>query len=112
VFLEIAAENLIKAEPPVWQEGLFTEFGKWMDGWESRRKVKKETGSTYWPRKGAKIQMPLLQHRKAISSICFCKTFKKTFLLQKHLQNFKLISYTTTVKLFLRNKSLNGDIYH
>ena len=34
-----AAENLSKSEPPVWKEGLFTTFGKWMDGWESRRKV-------------------------------------------------------------------------
>ena len=33
-----AAENMLKAEPAVWKEG-FTEFGKWMDGWETRRKV-------------------------------------------------------------------------
>lgn len=32
------AENLLKPEPPVWKEGVFTEFGKWMDGWETRRK--------------------------------------------------------------------------
>ena len=32
------AENLLKIEAPVWKEGLFTEFGKWMDGWETRRK--------------------------------------------------------------------------
>ena len=31
------AENLLVAEPAVWQEG-FTEQGKWMDGWETRRK--------------------------------------------------------------------------
>jgi len=31
------AENLLKSEDPVWKEG-FTECGKWMDGWESRRK--------------------------------------------------------------------------
>ena len=35
----LAAENLLKSEDPVWKEG-FTECGKWMDGWESRRKVK------------------------------------------------------------------------
>jgi allantoicase len=33
-----AAENLLNSEPPVWKEG-FTDFGKWMDGWETRRKV-------------------------------------------------------------------------
>ncbi|KAG7190147.1 hypothetical protein KM043_006277 [Ampulex compressa] len=32
------AENLLKDEEPVWKEGLFTEFGKWMDGWETRRR--------------------------------------------------------------------------
>ena len=31
------AENLLSSEAAVWQEG-FTEQGKWMDGWETRRK--------------------------------------------------------------------------
>jgi allantoicase len=31
-------ENLLKTEKPVWKEEAFTERGKWMDGWESRRK--------------------------------------------------------------------------
>jgi allantoicase len=31
-------ENLLKAEPPVFIADKYTEFGKWMDGWESRRK--------------------------------------------------------------------------
>lgn len=31
-------ENLLKASAPVWREGLYTERGKWMDGWESRRR--------------------------------------------------------------------------
>ncbi|XP_001605000.1 probable allantoicase isoform X1 [Nasonia vitripennis] len=31
------AENLLKSEEPVWRED-YTEFGKWMDGWETRRK--------------------------------------------------------------------------
>ena len=33
-----SAENLLKTEPAVWKDG-FTDFGKWMDGWETRRKV-------------------------------------------------------------------------
>ncbi|XP_074103885.1 putative inactive allantoicase [Cotesia typhae] len=32
------AENLLKDEEPVWQEDAYTEFGKWMDGWETRRR--------------------------------------------------------------------------
>jgi allantoicase len=30
-------ENLIKRGAPVWIEGKYTDRGKWMDGWETRR---------------------------------------------------------------------------
>ena len=31
-------ESLIKPTQPEWREGLYTERGKWMDGWETRRR--------------------------------------------------------------------------
>jgi allantoicase len=31
-------ENLLKASAPEWREGVYTERGKWMDGWETRRR--------------------------------------------------------------------------
>jgi allantoicase len=31
-------ERLIAPEAPVWREGKYTERGKWMDGWETRRR--------------------------------------------------------------------------
>ena len=31
-------ENLVKPEAPVWIDGKYTDRGKWMDGWESRRR--------------------------------------------------------------------------
>src|SRR5687768_350589 len=31
-------ENLLKATTPVFLEGEYTDRGKWMDGWESRRR--------------------------------------------------------------------------
>jgi allantoicase len=31
-------ENLVKAARPVWREGEYTDRGKWMDGWETRRR--------------------------------------------------------------------------
>ena len=31
-------ESLLVAAAPVWLEGKFTERGKWMDGWETRRR--------------------------------------------------------------------------
>lgn len=33
-----AAGNLLLEDAPIWKEGLYTEFGKWYDGWETRRK--------------------------------------------------------------------------
>ncbi len=32
------ASNLIKGTAPEWREGVYTDRGKWMDGWESRRR--------------------------------------------------------------------------
>ena len=31
-------ESLLKPGVPEWREGLYTERGKWMDGWETRRR--------------------------------------------------------------------------
>src|SRR5947208_8946715 len=31
-------ENLLEPHKPVWKEHEYTDRGKWMDGWESRRK--------------------------------------------------------------------------
>ncbi|XP_069461111.1 probable inactive allantoicase isoform X2 [Ambystoma mexicanum] len=32
------AENLLKRHPPEFKADVFTDYGKWMDGWETRRK--------------------------------------------------------------------------
>src|SRR5919204_832002 len=31
-------ESLLKGSAPEWREGVYTERGKWMDGWETRRR--------------------------------------------------------------------------
>ena len=41
-------ENLIKAAAPVWRDGEYTERGKWMDGWETRRRRDLEPGDHDW----------------------------------------------------------------
>jgi len=38
--------NLIKAGPPRWIEGRYTDRGKWMDGWETRRR--RDAGTHDW----------------------------------------------------------------
>jgi allantoicase len=32
------ARNLLKTADPEWKEGVYTDRGKWMDGWETRRR--------------------------------------------------------------------------
>ena len=39
-------ENLIKAAAAIWREGEYTERGKWMDGWETRRR--RDEGDHDW----------------------------------------------------------------
>ena len=39
-------ENLIKPGPAIWKEGEYTERGKWMDGWETRRR--RDDGDHDW----------------------------------------------------------------
>jgi len=41
-----AKENLVKSAPPEWREGVYTERGKWMDGWETRRR--RDAGTCDW----------------------------------------------------------------
>ena len=33
-----SAENMLQDSPAVWKADLYTSYGKWMDGWESRRR--------------------------------------------------------------------------
>ena len=41
-------EHLIKAAAPVWREGEYTDRGKWMDGWETRRRRDLGPGAHDW----------------------------------------------------------------
>jgi len=41
-----AKENLIKPSAPVWRDNEYTERGKWMDGWETRRR--RDDGDHDW----------------------------------------------------------------
>ncbi len=39
---------LVKASAPEWREGLYTDRGKWMDGWETRRRRDVTADSHDW----------------------------------------------------------------
>ena len=36
-----SANRIINSDPPIFKEGVFDKHGKWMDGWETRRRRKK-----------------------------------------------------------------------
>ena len=38
-------ENIIRAGAPEWREGVYTDRGKWLDGWETRRR--RDAGSDW-----------------------------------------------------------------
>lgn len=40
-------ENLLKPAAPVWKEGVYTDLGKWMDGWETRRRRSPRLDETF-----------------------------------------------------------------
>lgn len=42
-----AKENLIKSSAPIWIEGKYTDDGKWMDGWETRRRRSPRLDETF-----------------------------------------------------------------
>jgi allantoicase len=39
---------LVKPSPPEWREGVYTDRGKWMDGWETRRRRDVTSDSHDW----------------------------------------------------------------
>jgi len=36
-----SANRIINPNPPIFKEGVFDRHGKWMDGWETRRRRRK-----------------------------------------------------------------------
>ena len=36
-----SANRIINPNPPIFKEGIFDKHGKWMDGWETRRRRRK-----------------------------------------------------------------------
>mmetsp|Transcript_7697 Transcript_7697/g.16922 ORF Transcript_7697/g.16922 Transcript_7697/m.16922 type:complete len:410 (-) Transcript_7697:106-1335(-) len=53
------ANMLLQSHDPVWKEGEFTAYGKWMDGWESRRR---RTEGHDW----CIIQLGLIAHVRGV----------------------------------------------
>ena len=105
-----AAERILSSEKPIFKEGVYDSHGKWMDGWETRRKRK--AGHDYLiiklgrPRKINNVDIDTSffsgnQPSEASLEACFSKknptkkTIWKTILKKKRLgpdknHNFKI----------------------
>ena len=70
------AVNLIKAEEPVWKEDLYTDRGKWMDGWETRRR--REPGHDWCV---VSLGIPGLIERVAVDTSHFTGNYPEEFSL-------------------------------
>ena len=99
------ASRLIKDEDPVFKEGVYDKHGKWMDGWETRRK--RDAGNDYVilklgiPGKISEIQIDTAffngnQPEYASIDVCFSKNSKfkwNTILTKKKLNPNSLHKY-------------------
>jgi allantoicase len=92
-----AAENMLKDSEPVWKEEAFTTYGKWMDGWESRRR---RTEGHDWAI--VKLGMPGIIHRIDVDTAYFTGNFSPMVQIQSTFLNespvrYKHISYTRII---------------
>jgi len=102
-----AASRMLSHQEPVWQEGVFDENGKWMDGWESRRK--RCEGYDY-----SIIRLGLPGAIKAIDldTSHFTGNFPPSASVQAcHCENAEPDADTAWVEI-LPSVSLSGDAHH
>ena len=99
------ASRLIKDEDPIFKEDVYDKHGKWMDGWETRRK--RDTGNDYVilklgiPGKISEIQIDTTffngnQPEYASIDVCFSKNYKfkwNKILTKKKLKPNSLHKY-------------------
>ena len=71
------AVNLIKDTDPVWKEDEFTDRGKWMDGWETRRR--REPGHDWCI---LALGLPGLIQQVAIDTAFFTGNYPEEFSLE------------------------------
>lgn len=72
-------ENLVKAGPPEWREGVYTDRGKWMDGWETRRR---RTPGNDWAI--IKLGMPGIVHGVVLDTTWFTGNYPEAASLDAH----------------------------
>lgn len=71
------AVNLLKEEPPFWDADRFTDHGKWMDGWETRRR--REPGHDWC---SLALGIPGLVRRVTVDTSHFTGNYPEAFSLE------------------------------
>jgi allantoicase len=102
-------ENLLKASAPVWIEDKYTDVGKWMDGWETRRR---RTPGCDWCI--VKLGLPGLIHGVVVDTSHFKGNFPEDCELEScavegHPGLAQLEDHTTKWNTMLKKSPLAGD---
>jgi allantoicase len=83
-------ENLLKSSAPVFIEGKYTDLGKWMDGWETRRRRSPRLDENYdW----CLIQ---LECRASFTALSWTRVFRGIILRIARLKPARLTANRTS----------------
>lgn len=99
-----AASNLVKPGAPVWREGEFTDHGKWMDGWETRRRRDEASCDSCVVRLG----LPGVVESVTVDTSHFTGNFPESFSLEACGAPTERLEEAEWVEMISRT-SLTGD---
>lgn len=98
-----ASENLVNPAPPVWKEGVFTDQGKWMDGWETRRRRDEGYDSCV-----IRLGLPGIVHSVTVDTSYFTGNYPESFSLDACGVPSERLDEAEWVEILART-SLGGD---
>jgi len=101
------AKRIINPWPPIFKEGVFDKHGKWMDGWETRRKRTK--GYDYLI---LKLGKPGRIHKVDIDTSYFSGNQPNKFSLEACFSNKKSSNKKFKWMTILKKKSGNPNSHH
>lgn len=97
------AANLVNPAAPVWKEGEFTEHGKWMDGWETRRRREEGHDSCI-----IRLGLPGIVRTVTVDTSHFTGNFPESFSLDVCGSPPELLEEAEWVEMIPRTP-LSGD---
>ena len=102
-----AAKRIISPWPPVFKEGVFDKHGKWMDGWETRRKRTK--GHDYLI---IKLGKPGVIKKVDIDTSYFSGNHPSKISLQACLSNKKIPHKKTNWTTIIKKNHTKANSHH